>query len=157
MKKNNFIYNYIIKNKKVFIILSFLFIIGITLGVIRINLASKEKIQNITEYVESLVENIKKNNTINYSKLINSIKQNIKNIGILGLLGCTIVGSSLIYIVIVYQGFKLRLYNIIIYKSSRNEKRNNVFYIFFAIAKYDLYTDFIFMCRKWNKIMQKYT
>lgn len=79
-----------------------------TIGIITINKTNSQEIEEIHEYVELLVENaqnIENENSINI--FIDSLKQNLKFIIILWLLGCTIIGSSLVYLGILYKGFSI--------------------------------------------------
>lgn len=108
MKTKSVLYNYLEKNKKVFLIIIITFFVGMTLGIFFINHTSEEEILNINAYVNSLKENIEKANTINrFELLLQSIKQNSIFILIIWLLGCTIIGSSLVYFGILYKGFSL--------------------------------------------------
>lgn len=108
MKTKSVLYNYLQKNRKTFLIIIIAFFIGMTLGIFFINHTSEEEILNINVYVNSLKENIEKNNTINRLELLlQSVKQNSTFVLIIWLLGCTIIGSSLVYIGILYKGFSL--------------------------------------------------
>lgn len=99
---------YVLKNKKNFIIIISLFLIGISVGIIFINnLAESQKLETIN-YVEDLVKNIKESENINRLELLFlSIKQNIFFILLVWFLGCTIIGGVFIYITIIYKGFAL--------------------------------------------------
>ena len=108
MKKKSVLLEYFIKYKITYIKIIIVFFIGIILGVIVINTAGEEKILNLTEYVNDLVKNIKNKENINYqNSLLISIGKNIKTMGILWILGCTIISSIFVYFNIGYQGFKL--------------------------------------------------
>ena len=108
MKKKSVLLEYFIKYKITYIKIIIVFFIGIILGVIVINTAGEEKILNLTEYVNDLVKNIKNKENINYqNSLLVSIGKNIKTMGILWILGCTIISSIFVYFNIGYQGFKL--------------------------------------------------
>lgn len=78
------------------------------IGIVFINHTSNNEIIEITEYVENLKENIKtRENIDNFSCLLESLKQNCKLVLFVWLLGSTIVGSFLIYLVIAYKGFSV--------------------------------------------------
>ena len=67
------------------------------------NEAQKEEL-NI--YIESLIEKIKKSESIdNFKLLCLSIKENSKIILLVWFLGCTIIGGIFIYLAIIYRGF----------------------------------------------------
>lgn len=108
MKKKSVLLEYFIKYKMTYIKIIAVFFIGVILGVIVINTAGEEKILNLTEYVNELVQNVKNKENINYpNSLLVSIGKNIKTMGILWILGCTIISSIFVYFNIGYQGFKL--------------------------------------------------
>ena len=75
------LYEYILRNKKNYIILSILFLIGIVLGIIIINNLSNDIKTEINEYLDNVVSNIKGQNQINkFDMLILSIKDNVSYI-----------------------------------------------------------------------------
>lgn len=108
MKKKSILLEYFIKYKITYIKIISVFFIGIIIGVIVINTAGEQKISNLTGYVNELVENIKSKENIDYkNSLLVSIGKNLKSIGILWILGCTIISSIFVYFNVGYQGFKL--------------------------------------------------
>ena len=95
---------YIIKNKKNFFIITIIFILGIAF----VNTSNNFQKEELNNYVNTLINNIK--DTDNISKidlLILSIKQNVCFILLVWFLGCTIIGGLFIYVTIVYKGFAL--------------------------------------------------
>ena len=60
MNRRNTLLGYFEKYKTTYIIIASLFLIGVAIGVIYINTAGEEKIQVLTEYVNSLLLNLKK-------------------------------------------------------------------------------------------------
>lgn len=108
MNTKSVLYDYLQKNKKIFLIIIIFFFIGMMLGIFFINHTSEEEILNINSYVNSLKQNIEKADNINRLQLLmQSIKQNSIFIFIIWILGCTIIGSSLVYLAISYKGFSL--------------------------------------------------
>lgn len=108
MKKQSVFLNYIIRNKKNFLIITGLFLVGIVLGIIFINNANSNQIEETKAYVSDLVKNIKSYDKINKTELLmQSVTQNILIILIIWFLGCTIVGSIFIFVAIIYRGFSL--------------------------------------------------
>lgn len=108
MKIKSVFFEYLKANKKTFLALLMLFFIGIILGIVFINNANESQIQEITLYVNSLKDNIKSAQTVNKSVLLmQSLKQNLIFVLIIWFLGCTILGSFLIYIAIIYKGFSI--------------------------------------------------
>lgn len=102
------LFNYIIRNRKNFIIIIVLFCIGIAGGIIFINNSNEVQRLEINDYVGNLVNNIKNIENVNrFNILVLSLKQNIFFILIIWFLGCTIVGGVFIYIAIIYKGFAI--------------------------------------------------
>lgn len=100
--------DYIIRNKKNFIIITTLFLIGIFIGIIFINNSNESQKLEINNYIEEVVKNIKESENIDRTSLLFiSIKQNVIFILIIWFLGCTIIGGGLIYITIIYKGFSI--------------------------------------------------
>lgn len=99
---------YIIKNKKNFIVISIFFCIGCILGIIFVNNSNDIQKAEISNYVSSLIKNIKNSENVDrINLLITSLKQNILVIIIIWFLGCTIIGGIFIYIAIIYKGFAI--------------------------------------------------
>lgn len=99
---------YIIKNKKNFFIIAIIFILGISIGTIFINTSNSFQKEEINNYVNILIKNIKDTNNINKIDLLFlSIKQNALFILMIWFLGCTIIGGLFIYVMILYKGFAI--------------------------------------------------
>lgn len=99
---------YILLNKKNFIILITIFIIGLFCGVILVNNSSKYQKNEITLEINNLITSIKESTSINRLDLLMlSLKRNCTLILIIWLLGCTIIGGIFIYLAILYEGFLL--------------------------------------------------
>lgn len=72
------IYNHVINNKKEYIVIALIFIIGIFLGVLFVNNIKGDQKQEITSYINDIIEKMKTSNNIDsISALSSSIKQNI--------------------------------------------------------------------------------
>ena len=100
--------DYVIRNKKNFIIITILFCIGICIGTFSINNSNEFQRQELTEYITSLIEKVKKSENINnLDLLLLSIKENIGAILIIWFLGCTIIGGIFIYLAVIYKGFTI--------------------------------------------------
>ena len=100
--------DYIIKNKKNFIIILILFCIGISIGSFSLNNSDNSQKEEINSYITNLISNIKTAQNINKNELLFlSIIENIKTILIIWFLGCTIVGGVFIYFSIIYKGFTI--------------------------------------------------
>lgn len=88
--------DYIIRNKKNFIIIVTLFCVGIAIGIFFVNNSDETQKLELNTYIEELVKNIKESNSINkIDVLFLSIKQNISFILVIWFLGCTIIGRNI--------------------------------------------------------------
>lgn len=99
---------YIIRNKKNFIIIAILFCVGITIGIFSVNNSSDAQKEELNSYITSLIEKVKTTDDIdNLELLMLSIKENVSLILIVWFLGCTIIGGIFIYLAIIYKGFTI--------------------------------------------------
>lgn len=102
------LYEYILRNRKNYIVLLVLFFIGITAGIVIINNLSDNSKLELNSYLNDVILGIKEGSNLNKTDMLFiSIKDNIKDILIIWFLGCTIIGGCLIYIAIIYKGFAL--------------------------------------------------
>lgn len=100
--------DYIVRNKKNFIIIVILFCVGIGVGIFFVNNSSEVQKNELNEYIGNLILKIKDSNSINNFNLLGlSIKENVFSILIIWFLGCTIIGGVFIYIAIIYKGFSI--------------------------------------------------
>ena len=102
-----FLLEYIKKYKITYISIFVIFLIGIIIGnIIMAKIPIKEK-QEVKEYIIETVNNSKGNGIDKINVFKKSIIENVKFVGILYLLGCTIIASLAVYIAIIYKGFIL--------------------------------------------------
>ena len=157
MKKRSVLLDYFVKYKKTYITIILLFILGICIGVLYINTINKEKIDTLSVYVNDLVKNIKETKQLdNQNALINSIIKNCKDIGIIWILGCTIIGSYLIYIILIYDGFKLG-YSISTFICILGTKKGIVFSLASLLLQNIIYIPIIFLIAESSIKMYKQT
>ena len=99
---------HVLNNKKEYIIVSILFVIGIFLGVFFINNVNEEPKIQITEYLNQFVEQLKNTETLNNIDLLKtSIGQNIILAICLWFFGTTIIGIPIVFGIVIYRGFCL--------------------------------------------------
>lgn len=107
-KIGNVIYNHIVNNKKNYIIVLLLFIIGLIIGTMYINNMKEDKIIEIDTQIKELVSNIKSIEKIDYITLLKeSITSNLILIVIIWIASSTIIGIPIVYITVIFRGFTL--------------------------------------------------
>lgn len=99
---------HILNNKKEYILVILLFIIGILLGVFFVNNMGQIQKEEVTTYMSSYVEKLKNLQSLNYTELLkNSIGQNILFAVILWFFGTTVIGIPVVFGIVAYRGFCL--------------------------------------------------
>ena len=95
-------------NKKEYIIVALLFVIGIFLGVLFINHVQEGQKTEITEYFNTFTEKMKSMEEINSMALLkNSMGQNIILAIVLWFFGTTVIGIPVVFGIVLYRGFCL--------------------------------------------------
>lgn len=108
MKNNKVAGDVVIKNKKMYLFLLGITIIGIISGMIFISIISKNDKILVINKLTTFFTNIKNNTNISYiDALINSVIANISYIAIVWLLGISIVGSIGVIFLLYLKGFVL--------------------------------------------------
>ena len=114
MKKNKrrlilqTIKEHVVNNKKEYVIVSILFVIGIFLGVFFINNVGQEPKTLITEYLNQFIDKLKSTEDLNLIELLKtSIGQNIILAISLWFFGTTIIGIPIVFGIVAYRGFCL--------------------------------------------------
>lgn len=107
-KLKNIISTHIENNLKEYIIVSILFLLGIIAGIIFINHISESQRVQINEYINSFINLLKDNHTINEAALLkNSITKNILLSILIWFMGSTVIGILIVYLTICFRGFCL--------------------------------------------------
>lgn len=108
LKVVDIIKEHIQKNLKQYLIISIIFIIGILLGVIFINNVNTNEQKEISEYLNSFINALKSDYTIDTSTLLRSTIINNAILAIaLWFIGSTVVGIPIVYGIIGVRGFSL--------------------------------------------------
>lgn len=103
-----FILDQISKQKKLYIKISIVFFVGVFLGVFCINNIEIELVEKLKLYFNNFGNAVEKIENAQIASLfINSFFSKFKFIGLIFILACTIIGSGLIYVLILYKGFSL--------------------------------------------------
>lgn len=99
---------HIINNKKEYILVTILFIIGIFLGVLFINNVQEAQKTEITTYFNNFVDKFKNMENINHMELLKvSMGQNIICAIVMWFFGTTVIGIPVVFGMIIYRGFCL--------------------------------------------------
>ena len=107
-KIKEILFSHIENNLKEYIIFTIIFLIGFVIGVIFINNVSENQGLEINNYITSFITSLKENKEINdFALLKNSIKKNVVLAVILWFMGSTVIGISIVYLVVAFRGFCL--------------------------------------------------
>ena len=107
-KIKEIVFSHIENNLREYIVFTVIFLIGIVIGVIFINNVSKNQGLEINNYITSFVSSLKENNEINNFVLLkDSIKKNVVLATILWFMGSTVIGISIVYLIVAFRGFCL--------------------------------------------------
>ncbi len=111
-KNNNTIKDIILKhinnNLKEYIFTLLIFIVGVICGVIFVNNANEQQINEISTYLNDFLQQLKTNYEIDTTLLLkNSLISNFWLTVLIWFMGSTIIGIPLVYIIIAYRGFCL--------------------------------------------------
>ena len=106
LKFRDIILKHILNNKKEYIIVTLLFIIGIFVGVFFVNNLDENSRSSVQEYLNNFVEKFKEIEKLdNISLLKTSIIQNIIFAVTLWFFGTTVIGIPIVFGIIIYRGF----------------------------------------------------
>lgn len=107
-RRNSTIKTHIENNLREYAIASTIFIIGILFGVIFINNLNDTQNNEIGNYIRTSIENLKESQDINQLLFIKeTIKENLTFVILLWLMGSTVIGLLLVYIIVAFKGFCL--------------------------------------------------
>ena len=99
---------HVIHNKKEYLIIFFIFVIGIFSGVFFINNLQEAPKTEITNYLNQFIEKFKSLESIDYMALLqNSVMQNSVLAIIIWFFGTTVIGIPVVFAIILYRGFCL--------------------------------------------------
>ncbi len=99
---------HVLNNKKEYMIVSLLFIIGIFLGVLFVNNVQEAQKLEITTYLNTFIDKMKNTESLNHIGVLkNSMGQNIILAIVLWFFGTTVIGLPVVFGVVLYRGFCL--------------------------------------------------
>ena len=99
---------HIMNNLREYIIILLIFIIGIFLGVFFINNIQNEQMAEISEYINTFINNLKNSSEVNNLDLLKtSMLQNIVLGVAIWFFGTTVIGIPVVFGIVLYRGFCL--------------------------------------------------
>lgn len=99
---------HIMNNLREYIIILLIFIIGIFLGVFFINNIQDEQMAEISEYINTFINNLKNSSEVNNLDLLKtSMLQNIVLGVAIWFFGTTVIGIPVVFGIVLYRGFCL--------------------------------------------------
>ena len=114
MKRNkrlkiwNIIYTHILNNKKEYVLISMLFIVGLFLVVMFINNIQETQKNEITTYLNDFIEKFKNLESLDNAQMLKmTIKENFVLALALWFFGTTVIGIPIVFGIILYRGFCL--------------------------------------------------
>lgn len=105
-KIKNIIANHIKDNIKEYIIVTIIFLIGITAGVIFVNNVNESQAQEIQGYINQFINAVKGDYHIDTSSLLkNSLIDNFKLVVCMWFIGSTVIGMPIVLGIVLFRGF----------------------------------------------------
>lgn len=99
---------HVMNNKKEYLLVALLFVIGIFLGVLFVNNAQEAQKLEMTTYMNNFIDKMKHTESLNHIELLkNSIGQNMLLAVVLWFFGTTVIGIPVVFGMVVYRGFCL--------------------------------------------------
>lgn len=103
---SNIFISHIQNNLREYTIASIIFIIGILLGIVFVNNLNDAQGKEISTYITTSINTLKENSDINNITLLKeSAQSNILLVILLWLLGSTVIGLLLVYLIVAFKGF----------------------------------------------------
>ena len=121
-----------------------IFLIGVIIGIfVTFKIPQNDK-ADIEEYVQNSINLLKENSIDRQNVFKETLINNLKFLGIVWILGCTVIASFTIYILMIYKGFLLGYIISIVVSIFRNTARTEFFISNTYIAKYNFSTNSFF-------------
>lgn len=107
-KIRNAITQHIKDNIKAYLLVACILLIGITLGVMFINNMQETQAQEVQNYINNFISNVKNGSTMDSGKLFkNSIGGNLLLVLVMWFAGSTVIGIPLVLGIVAFRGFCL--------------------------------------------------
>ena len=99
--------DYFKKNLGLYMLVSFIFIIGVVTGSISVNLMPENQMKDILSFINSFLANVNNVSVESSEIFVVSLSNNLKTSLLLGVLGFTVIGFPLILALIFLRGYIL--------------------------------------------------
>lgn len=100
--------NHVANNKKEYILVTLIFLVGIFLGVMFINNSKETQMSEISSYFNNFIEKLKKTEKLETMTILKStLLENIMLAVTLWFFGTTVIGIPIVFGIIMYRGFCL--------------------------------------------------
>ncbi len=104
----NIVKSHFLSHIKEYVSLSIILLIGIIMGVVAVNTGHEEQRNEIINYINDFLKNLKDNGNIDTTGLLLKILlNNIYFVLLIWFVGSTVIGIPIIYGIIAYRGFSL--------------------------------------------------
>jgi len=100
--------NHVVNNKKEYILVTLIFLVGIFLGVMFINNSKETQMSEISSYFNNFIDKLKNTEKLETMTILKStLLENIILAVTLWFLGTTVIGIPIVFGIIMYRGFCL--------------------------------------------------
>lgn len=100
--------NHVVNNKKEYILVTLIFLVGIFLGVMFINNSKENQLSEISSYFNNFIDKLKNTEKLETMTILKStLLENIILAVTLWFFGTTVIGIPIVFGIIMYRGFCL--------------------------------------------------
>ncbi len=100
--------NHVVNNKKEYILVTLIFLVGIFLGVMFINNSKETQMSEISSYFNNFIDKLKNTEKLETMTILKStLLENIMLAVTLWFFGTTVIGIPIVFGIIMYRGFCL--------------------------------------------------
>lgn len=136
--------SYIKNNLREYAIITIIFLIGLTFGVIFINNAGQTQINEISSYINEFIGSLKSDIQIDKAELLqDTLISNFILALVLWFVGSTVIGIPIVYGVVAYRGFCLGYTISSSIATLGTRKWDFIYFNFSIISKYIIHSMYI--------------
>ena len=100
--------NHVVNNKKEYILVTLIFLVGIFLGVMFINNSKESQLSEISSYLNNFIDKLKNTEKLETMAILKTtLLENIMLAVTLWFFGTTVIGIPIVFGIIMYRGFCL--------------------------------------------------